>query len=184
MDWTAGMNDNIIQDARGVLARWRDGSTPGPWIMDTAPIKSMGFSIHNGLEGIVREAYEEADTRLIVGTAGNPGLLDAIDALLELAESAERDHRAGWSAVVWSKAEPIAAAIIAANERMSDIKPYSVTVHFTDGGQLGLGCDDVDLDAENGTLTLYGTYANATGRKGRRVYMLRNIAYYDVEDRT
>lgn len=60
------------------------------------------------------------------------------------------------------------------------MKPYSVSVYFTDGSDARIGCDDLDLDAQEGTLTLLGTYAN--GCTGRRVIMLRRIKYYDIRE--
>ncbi|PYY59983.1 hypothetical protein DEJ17_06335 [Curtobacterium sp. MCSS17_011] len=65
--------------------------------------------------GEVEKGYRNgwySEDRLIVGTAGNPELLDAIDGLLEAAER----YTPGTFRV---RAERIAAAIIAADERMS-----------------------------------------------------------------
>lgn len=81
-----------IQKARDVLAKWRANAMVG---------------------GVVR-----TDLRLIVGTASKPDLLDAIDDCLYLAEQAIKRSVGNRSAVV-TVAERVAAAIIAADERMS-----------------------------------------------------------------
>ncbi|KTR02102.1 hypothetical protein NS184_16810 [Curtobacterium luteum] len=54
----------------------------------------------------------DSDAHLIVGTAGNPDLLDAIDAFLERVTVNLREN---WAEMY---ARRIAAAIIAADERM------------------------------------------------------------------
>lgn len=84
-----------IQKARDVLAKWREAANqgdPDAWVADTN------------------------DAHLIVGTAGNPELLDAIDYLLEAATIHE--SRSNWSGAI-PHAERIAAAILAADERMN-----------------------------------------------------------------
>lgn len=98
-----------IQKARDVLAKWRDeAASPLPWTLDdeTGAVDDAGDVIV-GLASreVAGSAYlYPGDDRLIVGTAGNPDLLDAIDELL---------------AVRPSHAHFVAAAIIAADERMS-----------------------------------------------------------------
>lgn len=91
-------NNNQIQQARDVLAKWR--ATPQPRL---AMVNVMAQALDT-----------ESDARLIVGTAGNPDLLDAIDGLLELATD-------GGPAPATTRAYAgfIAAAIIAADERMT-----------------------------------------------------------------
>jgi hypothetical protein len=125
-----------IQEARDVLAKWRDKSKPGPWTftVDTygsdfgdyraAEIPDVAVSVWTENDGPVAP-LDPADAALIVGTAGNPELLDAIDGILEAAlESLELlilpdeypdfiEYHNG------QHAESIAAAIIAADERMN-----------------------------------------------------------------
>lgn len=84
-----------IQKARDVLAKWREKSTPGQWQVNL--IWSLGM------------VWDDA--MLTVGTAGNPDLLDAIDRVLRLAYVE--------GGAFHDSAAPIAAAIVAANGRMS-----------------------------------------------------------------
>jgi len=109
------MND--IQKARDVLAKWRGGSTPGPWKV-RAESPTMGGSEWtvrtDGVPGIrmgVHE-YQHGSTNLdlIVGTAGNPELLDAIE--LILVETLQDDEQLVSGLM-------LAAALIAADERMN-----------------------------------------------------------------
>lgn len=96
------MND--IQQARDVLAKWRDGTTPGPW-----RVSNSGNWVTSDADDIARAGI---DSTLIVGTAGNPALWDAIDGFLAMVGSFElRDRQ--------QHAHKIAAAIIAADERMN-----------------------------------------------------------------
>lgn len=104
-----------IQKARDALAKWRDGSTPGPWEVSSTGNELRARDPWNGfLLGTWANA-SGADQSLIVGTAGNPALLDAIDGLLTHV----------WKYPAWTNghmrayAGRIAAAIIAADERMS-----------------------------------------------------------------
>jgi uncharacterized protein YjlB len=103
------MTDNSIQQARDVLAKWRDGDVL-LWHCDEhgTVLDSTGAAVVIGAT--------EGDARLIVGTAGNPELLDAIDLLLEAGVIHEsRGHYSGST----PHAERIAAAVIAADERMT-----------------------------------------------------------------
>jgi hypothetical protein len=108
-----------IQDARDVLAKWREASDrlrPLPWSFH------VGWGADQVMDGdggsINHEDQDDAAqfngpvAALIVGTAGNPDLLDAIDALLATGITlgdrfAPKTHAAH-----------VAAAIIAADERM------------------------------------------------------------------
>lgn len=92
-----------IQQARDVLTKWKEGHVT-PWQFDTEG------RITDDL-GYLR-ATSGADAALIVGTAGNPDLLDAIDELLA-------DSKYFQFAALVPYAERIAAAILAADERMS-----------------------------------------------------------------
>jgi hypothetical protein len=83
-----------IQQARDVLAKWRDAEP-----LDIA-------------------MFGPLDEPLIVGTAGNPDLLDAIDAMLREA-SADIAQYGNQPDGLWSGHKRIAAAIIAADERMT-----------------------------------------------------------------
>jgi hypothetical protein len=89
-------DSSTIQDARDVLAKWREGTTPGQWQVNL--IWSLGM------------VWDDA--MLAVGTAGNPELLDAIDEGL-------RQYGTLPDRSVPSFIKRIAAAIVAANERMS-----------------------------------------------------------------
>lgn len=65
---------------------------------------------------------------------------------------------------------------------MSD-KKYGVSVTTTDGKSSFWQCEDFDIDAEEGTLTLYkpeNGFLNMPVE--HRVYMLRHISYYDVQE--
>jgi len=94
-------DNSIIQDAREALAKWRDGSTPGPWEDYGGYVAVPGYVIANGTE---------RDIPLIVGTAGNPELLDVIDRMLQGEADADIPDPYIFD---------LAAAILAADERMS-----------------------------------------------------------------
>lgn len=103
-----------IQRARDVLAKWRYGTTPGPWSMVEdwgGDVSELRAEDGNALGWLNRTG----NARLTIGTAGNPELLDAIDEMLAM--------WADWSrhgyVYVPDYVEHIAAAILAANERMS-----------------------------------------------------------------
>lgn len=121
------MND--IQKAREVLATWRERATEGQWSLIDGVYSQEGMTY----DGSQIEAEHEmvamdhqdldcgpvaplgySDARLIVLTAGNPDLLDAIDGLLA---EASFDARIV-SERLLAHAQLIAAAIIAADERM------------------------------------------------------------------
>lgn len=100
-----------IQDARDVLAKWRkDPSSASAWEAFDSP----GFEKHiaAGDRGYLGSIDDETDAELIVGTAGNPDLLDAIDNVLQVAD------RPGGSGALRHHGAYLAAAIIAADERM------------------------------------------------------------------
>jgi hypothetical protein len=115
------MTDIQRERARDVLAKWRDGSSSGPWEA-RSEIPSMSgarWTVHTeGTPGIRMGVHEyqhgSMNLALIVGTAGNPDLLDAIDSALEAA-----NRYAGDDFSILLAIEPLAAAIIAADERMS-----------------------------------------------------------------
>lgn len=111
---------NDIRRARDVLAKWRENPAGMPWRLgDRSPWHSDEVVIADAADrGDVSGDYmNEDDARLIVGTAGNPDLLDAIDTLLALYEPYQRAG-ADVRPPVMAHAERIAAAIIAA-ERMN-----------------------------------------------------------------
>lgn len=87
-----------IQEARDVLAKWREKAATGAWTEDH-----------------IAEIRGKRDGRLIVGTAGNPDLLDAISEFLLLGLSVGSVNKQ-----LGREAERIAAAIIAAEERMNN----------------------------------------------------------------
>lgn len=115
-----------IQQARDILAKWREAvESPLPWALSTDGQDSEvedgnGASI---VQLFSREAASwaglgDGDARLIVGTAGNPDLLDAIDGLLELALT-YGDLPPGSGSRFITRAERIATAVIAADEQMT-----------------------------------------------------------------
>ena len=84
-----------IQKARDVLAKWREKASVGSWSVDH-----------------VAELRAQRDGRLIVGTAGNPELWEALDeGLRQYGKMPDRS--------IPTFINRIAAAIVAADERMS-----------------------------------------------------------------
>ena len=116
---------SIIQDARDVLAKWREKApSPLPWAIESDGRDSI--TVDANRDDIVQLSSREVsswasldddDARLIVGTAGNPELLDAIDRWLE--RGAFWATQDGSMSGLPEPTRAIAAAIIAADERMS-----------------------------------------------------------------
>ncbi len=109
------MNSNITK-AREVLARWRTDVTKGTWglLWDWSTFTSPESAEEKGYVG---DTVRPHDARLIVGIAGNPDLLDAIDTLLSYGET---DDLTQWgSHSDYHTAALLAKAIVAADERMS-----------------------------------------------------------------
>lgn len=108
------MND--IQKARDVLAKWRKEARYGQWFYSYLIPASKNLGTIDGDMGrsefYVASDVTSEDARLIIGTAGNPDLLNAIDALFDVWARA-----ASWGAREF-QVDKIAAAIIAADERM------------------------------------------------------------------
>jgi hypothetical protein len=105
---------NDIQKARDVLAKWRKAQTPAPWQVKadwTGDAAEFGTAEENPLGW----TNHPVDARLIVGTAGNPDLLDAIDAMFDYMAPLGRTV----PTPLVRHLEGIAAAIISADERMS-----------------------------------------------------------------
>ncbi|WP_336698232.1 hypothetical protein [Curtobacterium sp. USHLN213] len=111
-----------IARARTILAKWRGASPDAPWLVDREHSEFDGATVgndaflnpteENELKPILDISGISIGTaRLIVGTAGNPDLLDAIDAELAAAVQFPEAHN--------TIAKRIAAAIISADERMS-----------------------------------------------------------------
>jgi hypothetical protein len=96
---------SIIQDARDVLAKWREA-------VDKEAFEALLDADQDPETGYWDYAKPELGAHLIFGTAGNPELLDAIDRVMAYGEK---------SGVLeaQSAAQYLAAAVIAANERMS-----------------------------------------------------------------
>lgn len=111
---------NDIQQARDVLAKWREDASPGPWARDeeTGAIDARGDSIVGlaSRENASSAYLYPGDDALIVGTAGNPDLLDAIDKLLEQAFIHVIEHD---EELINPLVTALAVAIIGAAERMS-----------------------------------------------------------------
>jgi hypothetical protein len=115
-----------IQQARDVLAKWREHATPGPWSREEMPetgenrvVREFEF-FGSQIEPVAPGGMDSEDARLIVGTAGNPDLLDALDNFLwkayrDFAYTGKLTECDEPGAV--QDAERIAAAIIAADER-------------------------------------------------------------------
>jgi hypothetical protein len=110
-----------IQRARDVLAKLRvDATARGRWReQDHEVMEDSG-----GLPWVESRWVADVDSvtgngRLIVGTAGNPELLDAIDALLAAEQRRRASMHDNLSHDLSHHAERIAAAIIAADERMN-----------------------------------------------------------------
>ncbi|WP_065962413.1 hypothetical protein [Curtobacterium sp. UCD-KPL2560] len=122
-----------IQAARDVLTKWRERATEGPWNVIDGVYSQEGMTY----DGSQIEAEHEmvamdhqdldcgpvaplgySDARLIVLTAGNPDLLDAIDHLLRHHEIVRRGSKITLS-TTGRLIESLAATIVAANERMS-----------------------------------------------------------------
>lgn len=99
-----------IRRARDVLAKWRKGATEDRWVPRLT--NSVLDSLAEGERVVSFAGYSDAD--LIVGTAGNPALWDALDGMLAAEQEAQKPHRAPNR-----YAERIASAIITADERMS-----------------------------------------------------------------
>jgi hypothetical protein len=99
-----------IQHARDVLAKWVESATPGPW-----QVSKSGNWVTSDAGDIARVL---GDPSLIVGTAGNLDLLDAIDDMLKHTAIMSTNSTYRFS-TFGRLAERIAAAIIAADERMT-----------------------------------------------------------------
>jgi hypothetical protein len=104
-----------IQQARDVLAKWRKGTHEGPWARSMPTIRDANGRL------VVSDPLT-ADARLIVGTAGNPDLLDTLDNFLwkayrDFAYTGKLTECDEPGAVQY--AERIAAAIVAADKRMT-----------------------------------------------------------------
>jgi hypothetical protein len=104
-----------IEQARAVLAKWKDEAVQGPWkfnedgwlVVGAAEFGGRFADLGGDLGGDLGTAA------LIVGTAGNPDLLDAIDSLLAMAAEA------GEGASLATHGKRIAVAIIAADQRIA-----------------------------------------------------------------
>lgn len=110
-----------IQRARDALAKWRGNvASPLPWRIVSVDESNDAVvdAEHIGIVALSSREEESSaglyagDDVLIVGTAGNPDLLDALDGMLITAER----YDTGNGLRIWS--DRIAAAIIAADERV------------------------------------------------------------------
>ncbi len=108
-------SNNQIQKARDVLAKWREAA-PSSMALGFADPGEGWFALDNTSGGEIAVVDTAGIARLIVGTAGNPELLDAINWLLADELSWMRDNPDGWprKAII-----DVAAAILSADERMS-----------------------------------------------------------------
>ncbi|MDT0211226.1 hypothetical protein [Curtobacterium sp. BRD11] len=125
-------DSSIIQQARDVLAKWRERATEGPWTVvdgeysddagtyDGSQIEAeheMVAMDHQDLDCGPVAPLGHADARLIVGTAGNPDLLDAIDGMLAIAAADIAEYGVKPPGL-WNDVARVAAAIVAADGRM------------------------------------------------------------------
>lgn len=122
-------NSNTVQQARDALAKWRKNpESRSAW--ERFDAAGLGEDIASGDRGYLGSFDDPTDVSLIVGTAGNPELLDAIDGLLADAQEHLADLEATGSGALASLmnitgggrhhyALRIAAEIIAADERMN-----------------------------------------------------------------
>jgi hypothetical protein len=114
------MSADEIQRARDVLAKWRKEAREGRWHFAYLIPASKNLGTIDG--DMEREDFYVAsdvtseDARLIIGLAGNPDLLDAIDSLLATAQ--REDLRALGLGPLLYDAERTAETIIAADDRM------------------------------------------------------------------
>lgn len=108
-----------IQRARDILTKWRSDAQDGPWRFADEGKMTWTVRTDQPQADIYGDPYDDNvgeldgfhEARLIVGTAGNPALWEAIDGML-------RDVQAN-ALYPSHHAERIAAAINAAEERMS-----------------------------------------------------------------
>ncbi len=120
-------NSNTVQQARDALATWRaNAPSPLPWAIEsdgqdniTVDARHVDIVQLSSREVSSWASLDDDDARLIVGTAGNPDLLDAIDGLLAQEQRRRRSMHTNMSHDLSHHAERIAIAIIAADERMS-----------------------------------------------------------------
>ena len=77
----------VIEEARAVLKRWREDATAGNWVAGKWPFPDLIWNPKHPGDHPALVAAERGDIALIVGTAGNPDLLDAIDLGLAFYES-------------------------------------------------------------------------------------------------
>ncbi|MBT1542444.1 hypothetical protein KK103_11780 [Curtobacterium flaccumfaciens pv. flaccumfaciens] len=106
-----------IQRARDVLAKWRKESSPGNWVAGGEGYRDLIWNPQHPNLHPALAAVEEGDMHLIVGTAGNPDLLDAIDNMLRWVTAFNTKYDV--SREFGHYTASIAAAILAADERMS-----------------------------------------------------------------
>jgi len=112
-----------IQQARDVLAKWAEGTTPRPWAVEEMPetgecrlvMADEDFDAPTIIT-VASGGMTRADAALIVGTAGNPALWDALDGAFAKALTVIELFPGGAVAAAFV---PIAEAIIAADERMT-----------------------------------------------------------------
>jgi hypothetical protein len=118
---------NVIQRARDVLAKWREKAAPGPWEINE-PLSKLNRSP----DCVSIDTADDVDdprnvtyyiprweAPLIVGTAGNPELLETLDGMLAAEQRRRASMHDNLSHDLSHHAERIAAAIIAADERMN-----------------------------------------------------------------
>jgi len=108
-----------IQRARDVLAKWREeANAKSAWVFEKGHSGGMYgawvYANESGSDTIADDIWPDGNARLIVGLAGNPDLLDAIDELLAMYVS-----RTAGDPLAPASVRRIAAAILSADERMS-----------------------------------------------------------------
>lgn len=113
-----------IQQAREVFATWRQSTSPGPWtpqVWDSDGEAELcaadGGLILGALAADYPSTMSGPDARLAAGMT-DPALLDAIDEILDRGTYEEEDSTTN-GGFVRRRAQRLATAILAANERIS-----------------------------------------------------------------
>lgn len=97
---------DTIQVARAALARWGEGTTPGPW-----HINDDGWLMTSDDGGRFADIFGDEDTARLIVAMTDPALREALDGMLAAAQSPD----------VWvsTATERIAAVILDIDGRVS-----------------------------------------------------------------
>lgn len=108
-----------LSEARDVLKKWRKDAAKGEWDLswEWSTFTSQQVPRDNGYIG---DTDQPDDARLIVGTAGNPALWDALDGLMLAASRYPGLQWVDGDAYLFLQhAEAVADSILAADKRMT-----------------------------------------------------------------